>query len=387
MTYGTCVRGLLAVFAIGIFQAMAQTPPAADKPKEEQKPAEPAPPAAPAPPTWSIGPIDFSGLIDTYADINFNHPESKLNQYRNFDVKANQFTLNMGKFTLNHDPDPVGFRLDFGFGRAFDIINATEPGGPEFLKYIPQAFVEFKPKQLKGTQFDFGKFYTSAGAEVTETHLNWNYSRALLYANGPYYHFGLRVTQPLFKDFAAGFQVVNGWNNVEDNNSGKTFGITTALTKKKFSWFNNYYVGPENYNTNTGYRNFYDGVLLLTPTDKFNAYVNYDYGVNKYPTGVGGANFQGIALAARFQATSHISFAPRWEYYYDKSGFITGTAQKLKEFTITAEYKWLEGLLTRLEYRRDYSNQPVFDRGSTVASYKNQDTVLIGLVGYFGPKR
>lgn len=31
---------------------------------------------------------------------------------------------------------------------------------------------------------DFGKFYTSAGAELTETHLNWNYSRSLIYANG-----------------------------------------------------------------------------------------------------------------------------------------------------------------------------------------------------------
>ena len=103
-----------------------------------------------------------------------------------------------------------------------EIFHATEPGGLEIYKHIFQAYVSLKPAKWHGFQVDFGKFVTSAGAEVTETHLNWNYSRALLFANGPYYHFGLRTTAPLSKNFTAGVQLVNGWNNVEDNNSAKT---------------------------------------------------------------------------------------------------------------------------------------------------------------------
>ena len=41
-----------------------------------------------------------------------------------------------------------------------------------------------------GFQFDFGKFYTSAGAELTENNLTWTYGRGYLYTNGPYYHSG-----------------------------------------------------------------------------------------------------------------------------------------------------------------------------------------------------
>ena len=38
---------------------------------------------------------------------------------------------------------------------------------------------------------DFGKFVTSAGAEVIESKDNWNYSRSLLFAYAiPYWHFG-----------------------------------------------------------------------------------------------------------------------------------------------------------------------------------------------------
>ena len=46
-----------------------------------------------------------------------------------------------------------------------------------------------------------------------------------------------------------------------------------------------------------------------------------------------------------------------------------------------------QGLLTRLEYRHDWSNVPFFDVGSTPATSKHQDTVTLGLVAFFGPKR
>lgn len=345
-------------------------------------------PAPAAPSTWSVGPINFSGLVDGYYSYNANHPGTRINQYRNFDVRANSLSLNMAKVTLEHDADPVGFKLDLGFGRAFDLFNFQDTAnGFDNMRYVPQAYMTFKPKNAKGLQLDFGKFYTSAGAEPTETHLNWNYSRALMYANGPYYHFGLRTSMPVNKYLTAGFQLVNGWNNVEDNNSGKTMGFTTAFTAGKFSWLNTYYTGPEQNNTNKGWRNFYDTVFTLNPNDKVSTYLNIDYGNQKFVAGRGSNDWIAVGAAARFQLTKTIAFSPRTEYYYDKDGFITGTAQKLREVTLTGEYKWTEGLLARLEYRRDWSDRAVFERGDNLASGKAQSTVLIGLVAFFGPKR
>ena len=355
----------------------------------QAQPTTPAtPPAAPAAPTvWSAGGITFSGLIDGYYSFNANHPASRNNNLRNFEVKANQFSLNMTKFTLEHDADPVGFKLDFGFGRAWEIFHATDPAGTDVVRYIPQAYITFKPKNAGGLQIDFGKFYTSAGAELTENNLTWNYGRGLLYTNGPYYHTGLRINKPLNDKFAVGLQVVNGWNNVEDNNSGKTFGFTTAFTpNKKFSWYNNYYTGPEKNETNKGKRNFFDTVINLNPNDKTSFFVNYDYG-HESKVGSSDATWVAIAFSSRFQTTEKTALALRYEHYNDQDGFITGQTQKLNSFTVTGEYKWVEGLLARLEYRRDWSDKPYFDRGNTLASWKNQDTVTLGIVAFFGPKR
>jgi hypothetical protein len=345
----------------------------------------PAPAAAPAAAPWSVGPIDFSGLVDGYYNLNFNHPASQTNGLYNFDTKANQFSLNMAKLTMSHAADPIGFQVDFGFGRAFDIINGGEPALG--TKNIEQAYVSWKPKgKDSGLQVDFGKFVTSAGAEVIESNANWNYSRSLLFSWAiPYYHFGLRATETK-GHFTGGIQVVNGWNNVEDNNSGKTLGFVGNITSKKISWNNTFYTGPENSGTNTGWRNLYDTTVLFTPVDKFNAYLNFDYGQNKSGSGPTEftAKWYGVAAAAKLQMNDHNAVTPRIEWFKDQNGFATSVAQTVKEFTFTYEYKWTQGLLARLEYRRDWSNQPFFERGF-LGSTDHQDTFTLGVVAFFGP--
>lgn len=381
---------LTGIFVTRTTQAQDASPPPPS--------ANTAPTAAPAaaPSIWSVGGIDFSGLVDGYYNFNANHPpnSSNGNQLRNFDYDANTFSLNMAKLTMSHDADPVGFRVDLGFGKAFDQILSSEPN----FKHLEQAYVSWKPTKGKGFEADFGEFVTSAGAEVIETKDNWNYSRSLLFALAiPYYHVGLRTSMPLTRSFTGGVQIVNGWNNFSDNNSGKTIGLTGVYTKPKFTLSTNYYVGPENSNTNKGYRNLLDATLLLTPTPKVSAYINYDYGQNRNASAIDGtvtnpqyrttdlSHWQGIAAALHYQATSKLAFTPRFEYFKDESGFSTGLTQNLNEFTLTGEYKMPEGLLARLEFRRDDSDQPYFVKGSRLVDA--QSTLELGVVAFFGPKR
>jgi hypothetical protein len=367
-----------SVFVLGALGAVAQTAP------------EPAPAAAP---TWSAGPIEFSGLVDAYYSLNFNHPASKNNVIRNFDVKANQFSLNFAKLRMEHAADPVGFVFELAAGRAMDVFHATDPAGSEVYKHILQAYVSVKPPGWKGFQVDVGKFVTSAGAEVTETHLNWNYSRSLLYANGPYYHMGIRTAMPVNGHVTLGAQLLNGWNNVEDNNSAKTVGLTTAITTSKFNWFNNYYVGNEKTDTfggvkvnAPGVRHFYDTVLNFNPNGKVSGLLNFDYGIDKNPL-TGDAKFYGTSVAAKFAANDHFYISPRYDWYKDQNGFITATAQTIQEFTLTGDIRMKEGFALKLEYRRDWSNEPFFDRGNGLANAKSQNTLLAGFMVFFGPKR
>jgi hypothetical protein len=290
----------------------------------------------------------------------------------------------MAKLSMSHDADPIGFRVDLGFGRAFDIIHASEPSGASFLRNIEQAYVSLKNK--KGLELDAGQFVTSAGAEVIEAKDDWNYSRSLLFAWAiPYYHFGLRAVLPVGTHFTGGVQVVNGWNNLEDNNTGKTMGFVGNLTSKKVSWLNDYYTGPENTGTNKGWRNLYDTTVMFTPADKFNAYFNFDYAKQNNADGKTSATWKGVAGAAKFQLNSVFALTPRLEWFSDEDGGSTGVPQTLKEFTITAEAKAAQGILARLEYRYDWSDKKFFQTGLNGAA-DHQSTITLGLIAYFGPK-
>jgi hypothetical protein len=369
------------------------------------------PSSTPPTPTYEIGPIKISGTIDGYYSFNNNHPSTRVNTQHNFDASANSFDLNFAKMKLEMAPEPVGFVFDFGFGTGMEIFSSGEPGNPNinraamstvnsnsivsntFLNHVTQAYLSVKPKNWGGFQLDFGKFYTSAGAELTETYLNWNYSRSLLFTNGPFYHFGARASMPVGSHFTFGAQVVNGWNNVFDNNSGKTVGLTGALTFDKVTWAATYYFGPENSavdpltgefvggDAGKGFRHFVDTALTVTPSDNFAFYVNYDYGSNHIKEAGITPTWWTVAFAGKI-GPRKLYFAPRFEIYNDTDGFITGSVQKLKEFTATLNYELTPGIMTKIEYRRDFSDVNYFLKGSNTFT-DSQTTALVGLVMYF----
>jgi hypothetical protein len=350
-----------------------------------------APAAAPEPAFLSKSKISVSGVLDGYYDYDHNDPDSGNTQIRNFDIRANTVSLTEAKITLAHDPGPVGIRVDLGLGSVFQVMHPANPSGTG-LKYVEQMFVSAKPAKLKGFEADFGQFVTSAGAEVIESGDNWNYSRSYLFALAiPYYHFGLRTSMPVNSTTTVGVQVVQGWNNIFDNNSGKTVGITAIQSKKYYTLSGNYYFGPENNNTNKGYRNLFDTTLLLTPSNRVNVYLNYDYGQNRNANATGTSvadlvHWQGIAGAAHLQLTSKVTGTARVEYFADDNGFSTGTAQKLNEVTFTGDYLVHPGILFRTEYRHDHSDHQYFDYNHIPGSAKNQSTFEIGLIASFGPK-
>lgn len=340
----------------------------------------------PAPPDWKVGPLKLSGLVDIYGNYTPNHPASRTLPFRNFDIRTDGLSLNMAKFTIDHDPAPLGFKLDFGFGRAFDLFNFQDhANGFDGLRYLPQAYLSYRPARAKGLQVDIGKFYTSAGAELTETHLGWNYSRGLLYTNGPYYHFGVRVAKPVTSRWTAGVQLVNGWNNVEDTNAGKTVGLTSALSLGKVSWMVNYYGGSEPVAGAHATRHFVDQVVTFNPSERIQTYLNIDYGFQRLSAS-DSARWAAVGAAARFQVSPNWAVSPRAEYFKDSHGFITGNPQGLKALTFTVERKWKEGFITRAEYRHDWSSHAIFERGAFPNTLKHEDTFVIGMVAFFGPK-
>lgn len=390
----------------------AATPAAAQPGQADSAPAAAATPAlapAPAPAdqpsalATALGPMNVTGFVDGYYSYNFNHPQQAstvpgltgpfLSSFRTFDGPANQFSLNMIELSISKAPDAaasrLGYTLTFGFGNAENIVNSTDPGGQQYAQPIKEAFISYLAPVGKGLQIDFGKFVTPAGAEVIESSGNWNYSRGFLFNYAiPFNHYGLRAKYAFNDKVSLTGYLVNGWNNITENNTGKTLGASLAWTpNKKWSVTQNYLAGPEIPNDNSDWRQLSDTVVAYTATSKLSLMANYDYGRDHAFTGTGinSVMWQGVAGYFRYAFNDRYAFSGRYEYFDDHNGFNTGTSQGFNEVTATFERIVAKHLITRWEYRHDMSNWAVFAKGGE-PPIDHQDTFTGGLIYLFDVK-
>jgi hypothetical protein len=82
-----------------------------------------------------------------------------------------------------------------------------------------------------------------------------------------------------------------------------------------------------------------------------------------------GVDWQAAAGYIIYDFNDKLEFVARGEYFRDSDGARTGIRQSLGEVTFTVNYKIVNGLLWRFEYRHDESNaSPFYTNRGTPAS-------------------
>jgi hypothetical protein len=371
-----------------------------------------------------LGPVTFTGLVDSYYSFNFNQPAvlgtggtsgfgGNTGQF--FDNNTQQFSLNAIELVVDKAADATatgtgraGFHVGVIYGQAATAVNGSPATGP-FNNVtdanniaLKEAYIDYIAPIGKGLTFTIGKFVTPAGAEVIESNANWNYSRSILFYYAiPYFHFGINAKYTFNPQWSITGYIVNGWNNSEESNSGKTYGVSLAWTPNKY-WTvtENYLAGPQDdIALGTGYvgkpndnwRQLEDAVIAWTPNAKWALQLNGDYGYgDKTGNGVSAAanspavNWWGIAPYLKYTLNAKTYFAARWEYFSDPDGFelaVPFTNTHVSEGTATLGYNFTDQFQTRFEFREDYSNRDLFLKGSRFV--ETQPLVEVGFMYTF----
>ena len=381
-------------------------------------PAVPASPAPSATPTLEIPSmvkgIQLSGFVDAAYNYNFNQislpTATNSNATRVFDNNANTLNLDAAKITLQKTPtsdDRVGFRTDILAGHDAELIHSAGLGlaSTDVPFDLEQAFVELSlptKNVIHGANdmdLKVGKFVTMHGAEVIESKDNWNISRSLLFGWAiPFTHTGVRAGYTFDNGWDLYLGVNNGWDTVIDTNKGKSveghFGFNglklpgdSSLTIALNGMF-----GPE---TTSSTKNRYLSDIVVTyktPWKPLTLMYNYDYASeervlpdpsNALDIGVDTADWQGHAAYARIDINDQWSVSGRYEWFQDDNHVriapsLPGTiapGDTYWETTGTLEYRPWKNIVTRLEYRHDAANQPVFFDRSVTGFSDTQDTI------------
>lgn len=380
-------------------------------------------PVASALPAQLPGGATLNYTVDGYYDYDFNHPIGRVQYLRAFDVLSNAFSINQADVIFDLDPDVAagrryGVRLDLQFGQATETLQgnpANEPR-PEIYRNIFQAYGTYIVPLGKGLSVDVGKWASSLGIEGNYTKDQMNYSRSFWFNYLPFYHEGIRTGYKVNDKLAVNYWLVNGTNQSEPTNSYKDelFGFS-AQPAKNILWNFNYYVGQDHPDvtpaTNCtvavqpglclqpidpapdGKAHIFDSYVTWNATPKLALSLEGDYVIQrKWANAAPGessapSHVDGGAAYMRYQMRSKMALAGRTEYLSDRGGLFSGTTQALKEFTGTYEYKFGEGFLTRVEYRRDWSNVPFFLTNKPGVLSPTQPTLTVGMVWWYGGKQ
>jgi hypothetical protein len=352
--------------------------------------------------------LKFGGMVYGSYNYNFNNPDSKNNDLRIFDTRANNFTLDLAQLAISKDEEGgIGFMTKLNFGRTSRFMASDWNGDGTFSNgtdnfELEEAYITYTMGIGKGLGLKAGKFVTLLGAEVIESPLNYNISRSFMFGFAiPFTHTGALFTYPFTEAVSLSAGVVNGWDNVIDSNKGKTFlGNLTLKPLDVLTLSVNGTYGAEQPNSGGSQRGVLDVIATYNLNDYVAFVVNYDRGTEtRIAAGGSDALWQGVAGYVSIGGGlfnpnwEPFSIAQRLEWFADEDGVRTGAqpaGQDLWEATTTLKYKVTDNLHARLEYRHDGSSRKVFSQntfrvadGTVTRFLRGQDTLAAELAYLF----
>ncbi|MET0286596.1 MAG: porin [Polyangiales bacterium] len=356
---------------------------------------------------WYSG-FTLGGFVDAYAALRSDN-NTRPNfggvpaggYYHEAYVQADGFSLAFAGVDVNYATEKFGATISLRFGpgtNRFYAANMSDFG----IENMTQAFLTYKPTDK--LTLDLGQFGTIYGAEVLESWRNVNYSRgALYYAMQPFWHTGLRAKYQFSDAFAVNAMVVNGVNNLYENNKSPSLGIQALLTPSDAFSFALGYLGALNPrdDSNGTFQNFFDAVATVT-AGNFKVVANADLNLYQNAGDSDTHNFWGVSIAPAYAFTESFGVGLRYEHLQDSAnqwlmarnkiaydsenennGFIAANKSVLNTLTATLDIKPVPGyaanFILRPEFRYEIAGDNYFYNKDNELS-KNFWSVHLGAV-------
>jgi hypothetical protein len=378
-TLKICLCAILAVFIAkihGYSQDVAAASPTTTP--AEVKAEEPAAEAED-----TDGKFSFSGYFDTYYFMNFNKPASRNNLgmsgiARGFDRYVGQFQLGMLMTRMQYSYKSVELVGEVGWGPN---VEYGSYGSDVRYKWgtvlanntmtaiaIKQAYINLKASDK--LTLTAGQFGTHIGYELIDAPLNFHYSINNTFNAGiPFYHLGLKGTYAFSDKVSLMAGLVNGTDNINDNNRGKS--VIAQLFVSPAEGFNIYLNTIQGNEANargdgsdtTSYFGVLDLVATYQVTDRFGLAFWGMYGTLKGEFQGGSytekaLHWSGVNLYATYKFSDLFTFGVRAEHFDNEDGaralLTNGLGTSVNTFTFTGNFNIADGkLMLKPELRLD----------------------------------
>jgi hypothetical protein len=370
------MKKLLFASLLGLPAAvLAQTTPTTDPALAVPPPAAPATPAA--------GPLTYYGFVDAYYGVDFNHTNTNVRPgFLYSHNRQNEFTVNNALIGARYDDGKVRGALGLHAG---SYVSANYANEDQVFKHIYEAYAGFRP--FKKAWLDLGIFGSHIGFESAISKDNWTLTRSLMAENSPYYESGARFTYEVDPKLTLTALVLNGWQNIRENNQAKSLGtqIQWKPSDKLLINSSTFYGNEQPTDSLVRRRYFHNFYVTYAATERLSLAGVFDVGKQQsagrhgYDTWHAGSAFVKYKLADQFSTTL------RGEYYYADRGVIinssiptlTDADFRASGGSLNLDYLPTSNVAFRVEGRYLRSKDPIFQHDTGASrNYGNLTTSI-----------
>lgn len=308
-------------------RASAQQPTAPPPATDTSARAAAAPDTAPK--------VTFGAFVDGYYAYDVGRPPTRDRAFAGGALfttqpaRHNEFNINLAYVEARLAAPRYRGRLAVQFGTSVQSNYLGEPrtgqvSGPTVQQYLQEAVAGYRIANRLWV--DGGIFFSNLGMESWISRDNLTYSRALVSDYSPYYSTGVKFTYAASPTLTARLDVVNGWQNISENNQGKAAGLRfdyapNAMTTLMYCNFVSQEAG-------TRLRTF-NGVGAKITRGALSLLGQADVGTQRKPAGQpGSSTWYGLLGIARVQVAPHVAVSGRVERYDDRDQVILSTGAR-----------------------------------------------------------
>lgn len=312
----------------------------------------------------------YGGFLDLGYSLDFNFPENHLFRNRTTTPRVNELDLNMGAVYVKKDVSAqsrwgMEFLVHGGQDAKDFAFAAGEPtlGSSDQLRHFGRANVSYLAPVGNGLTIQAGLFNSFIGYDSLYAKDNFSYTRPWGGDYTPYLMFGVNAAYPVTPQLLATLFVINGYSHLANPNSVPSYGGQLAYkASERWTLKETVYYGPDQSNTSIEFWRLFSDSIAEWKGERLTVAFEYQIGTEVIDVPGSPRTFWTAAqLPVHYVLGGPWSATVRPEFYWDRTGRLTGFEQIIAAVTTTVEYRvpyqWTNTIV-RLEYRYDESHGP-----------------------------
>jgi hypothetical protein len=276
--------------------------------------------------------VKLGAFVDAYYAWDFGRPPSFDRSFiggtpfTTQPARHNEFNVNLAFIEARIEGARIRGRVALQAGTSVQSNYAAEPNngavsGASMARHIQEAVAGYELRD--NLWVDGGIYLSHLGMESWISRDNPTYTRSLVAEYSPYYQSGVKATWKPTTAMTAQLHVVNGWQNISENNSSKGVGARIDYAPSSTTTMSYYNLITEE--SGNRLRTF-NGVGAKLNRGKMTVTGEADVGTQQRSVPDGrSASWYGLSAIARYQLTGVVAVAGRLERYNDPDQVMVAT--------------------------------------------------------------